>query len=95
MISERETNLGTTPSMGGGAPDITEADQEKLEFYLHWAGNTNRTASGTYTIQAYNDGTIIVIGFGTEVGNDNENRVQATLTVNTNSDPLMTITLQN
>ena len=37
----------TPPSMGGGAPDINEADQEKLEFYLHWAGNTNQTASGT------------------------------------------------
>jgi hypothetical protein len=85
----------TPPSMGGGAPDITEEDQEKLEFYLHWAGNTNQTASGSYTIQAFNDGTIIVVGIGTEVGNDNENPVQATLIVNTNSDSILSISLQN
>ncbi|MCF7911183.1 MAG: hypothetical protein K9M99_01540 [Candidatus Cloacimonetes bacterium] len=85
----------TPPSMGGGAPDINSQDQEKLEFYLHWAGNTNQTASGTYTIQAYDDGRIIVVGTGTEVGNDNTNPVRAILTVSTRTDTLMRITLEN
>lgn len=85
----------TPPSMGGGAPSITTADQAQLEFYLHWAGNTTRTASGTYSVQANDDGTIYVIGIGTEVGNDNENPVRAEMIVDTNSDHPLTITLIN
>ncbi|MDP8220169.1 MAG: hypothetical protein P9X26_02405 [Candidatus Stygibacter frigidus] len=85
----------TPPSLGGGAPDITSADQTQLEFYLHWAGNTNRTASGTYSIQVNDDGTIMVTGVGTELGNDNTNPVQAQLVVDTNSNHPLTITLAN
>ena len=72
----------TPVSLGGGAPDITEEDQEQLEFFLHWSGNTNSTASGTYTVQANDDGTVDITGVGTEVGRDNINLVRATLNVN-------------
>jgi len=85
----------TPPSLGGGAPTITSADQAQLEFYLHWAGDTNRTASGIYSVQANDDGTIIVTGVGTEIGNDNTNPVQAQLVVDTNSNHPLTITLAN
>ena len=85
----------TPVSLGGGAPEITEEDQEQLEFFLHWSGNTNSTASGTYTIQANNDGTIDITGVGTEVGRDNVNFVRATLNVNPVLKHPLNITIEN
>jgi hypothetical protein len=85
----------TPRSMGGGAPDITSNDQERLEFFLHWSGSTNRTASGTYSILANDDGTLDIIGIGTELGRDSTNPVRAIMTVNPGADPSMVTTIEN
>jgi len=71
----------TPANMGGGAHNITNKDQAQLEFFLHWSGNTNQTASGTYSIQANDDGTIDITGIGTELGRDNRNPVRAVMRV--------------
>jgi hypothetical protein len=85
-----------TPSnMGGASNRITSQHQEELEFFLHWSGNTNTTASGTYTIQANDDGTLDIIGTGTELGKDNKTPVRAIMHVNPNSETPLSSTILN
>lgn len=85
----------TPQSMGGASNNITIDDQERLEFFLRWSGNTNRTASGTYTIQINEDGTVVITGTGTELGKDHENPVQATITIDPSSHDIYQATITN
>lgn len=81
--------------MGGGSPRITSEDQTQLEFFLQWSGSTNQTASGTYTIQANDDGSIEITGTGTEIGNDRLTPVQAIMHVNPDSTQPLTSRILN
>lgn len=85
----------TPVSMGGASNDIGVEDQERLEFFLRWSGNTNATASGTYTIQVNEDGSINITGTGTEIGKDRQNPVQAILTITPDSSEMYSISIVN
>ena len=85
----------TPVSMGGASNDIDESDQENLEFFLRWSGNSNSTDSGTYFILANADGTIEITGTGTEIGRDGENPIEVTIHINPGSREPFTLTFVN
>lgn len=85
----------TPENMGGCSGNLTSADQDKLEFFLHWSGNTNSTASGTYTIQAFDDGSLEIIGLGTELGEDNVTPVKAVMKVKPDSLQVLSTVILN
>ena len=85
----------TPESMGGASNRIDLSDQERLEFFLRWSGNTNSTASGTYTIEVLENGTVEITGTGTEIGKDNENPVQAKIIIDPASHEVYTATIIN
>lgn len=85
----------TPENMGGASNNIDSSDQQNLEFFLRWSGNTNSTASGTYTIIANDNGSVEIVGVGTEIGRDKENYVRAKLTVTPSSSEPYTISILN
>ncbi|MCF7919895.1 MAG: hypothetical protein K9N06_08275 [Candidatus Cloacimonetes bacterium] len=85
----------TPESMGGASHNIDESDQEALEFFLRWSGNTDATDSGIYTIKANADGTIEITGTGNEIGKDGINPVRATLILDPSSHEPLNIVIEN
>jgi len=70
----------TPATQGGGVYDI-----EKICMYLGYqyypAGDSLVTANGSYLFSYGMYGTLTIMGFGTEIGNDRDNRVKATMTI--------------
>jgi hypothetical protein len=70
----------TPTTQGGGVYDI-----EKISMYLGYqyypAGDSLTTGNGNYLFSYGMYGTLTIQGFGTEIGNDGENRVKTTMTI--------------
>ena len=73
----------TPASQGGGVYDI-----EKICMYLGYQyysdGDSLTTVNGSYLFSYGLYGTLTIQGFGTEIGNDEDNRVKATMTIHPN-----------
>ncbi len=73
----------TPATQGGGVYDI-----EKICMYLGYqyypAGDSLVTANGSYQFSYGLYGSLTIQSFGTEIGNDRDNRVKATMMISPN-----------
>ena len=73
----------TPTTQGGSIYDI-----DKMCMYLGYqyypAGDSLTTANGSYLFSLGFYGGITIQGFGTEIGNDRDNRVKATMSIHPN-----------
>jgi hypothetical protein len=92
-------------SMGGGGqtPNNFQDELTQLAQYLgfsiagtEYAASTDSLANdnGSYFLGG-NAGTLEITGYGTEIGNDGNSRVEASLTVNPTADEIMSTTIAN